>query len=76
MITTIELDVKLWVAPNFVLVKNPDLVAQDLSLPLSAIDAVTLERLCDQFRDEVFKKAGKPQPAQEARRCPKCERTL
>lgn len=29
---------------------------------LSDLDSDTLARLCDEFRDEVFRKAGKEQP--------------
>ena len=30
--------------------------------PLSDLDPQTLDRLCDQFRAEVFRKAGKQEP--------------
>lgn len=73
MKTKIELDVKLWAPPNFVLIHNPDKGAQELSVPISLIDEYTLERLCDEYRDEVFKKAGKHRPPQAAPLCPKCE---
>ena len=32
-------------------------------IPLSALDSETLEKLCNDFRDGVFRKAGKNQPA-------------
>lgn len=74
MKTKVELNVKLWGSPNFVLIKNPDKEAQDLSIPLALIDAHTLERLCDEYRDEVFKKAGKSRPQQDVAMpvCGKC----
>lgn len=31
--------------------------------PLSDLDSFTLHKLCEDFRDEVFRKAGKEQPA-------------
>lgn len=36
----------------------------DYNLPLSAFDSLTLDRLCREFRNEVFRKAGKEQPEQ------------
>lgn len=72
MKTKIELDVKLWTPPNFVIIKNPDKEGQDLSVPISLVDALTLERLCDEYRDEVFKKAGKSRPAQDVQAAPVC----
>ncbi len=30
--------------------------------PLSDLDSLTLDKLCNDFRDEVFRKAGKEQP--------------
>jgi hypothetical protein len=73
MKTNIELDVKLWRPPNFAIIKSPDPeAAQDISLPLSALDPLTLDRLCREYRDEVFKKAGKSPPPEEAPRCSKC----
>ena len=37
------------------------------AFPIVALDAETLERLCDDFRDEVFRMAGKRRPPQAAR---------
>lgn len=39
----------------------------DYNLPLSAFDSLTLDRLCREFRDAVFAKAGKEQPPEQAR---------
>lgn len=68
MKTKIELDLKPFTAPNFVLAVNPDPVGQDFSYPLSIIDAVTLERMCDDFRNSVFEKAKKSPPPRDASR--------
>lgn len=66
MKTKIELDVKLWAPPNFVLIGNPDSSAdtKELAIPLQCVDAETLDRLCDDYRAAIFKKAGKSPPAQ------------
>jgi len=72
MKTTLELEVKLWSPPNFVNAKNPDGVGQDFSIPLTQVDANTLERLCDEYRDAIFEKAGKRRPPQQAPICSKC----
>jgi hypothetical protein len=77
----LELDVKPFMVPNFVTVQSPapaeSAEADRASYPLSALDPNTLDRLCDEFRDAVFKKAGKQQPPQVAqavyRPCPKCD---
>jgi hypothetical protein len=74
--TKIELDVKLWAPPNFVIIKNPDKDGQDLSVPISLVDEHTLERLCDEYIAELFKKAGKSRPAQAVPRCSKCREML
>lgn len=33
-----------------------------LKVPLRELDALTLDRFCDEFRDSVFRNAGKEQP--------------
>lgn len=75
MKTKVNLDVKLWSSPNFVIIKNPDKdAATDLSIPLALVDEYTLDKLCDEYRAEVFKKAGKSPPPQvvAAPICSKC----
>lgn len=37
----------------------------DYNLPLSAFDSITLDRLCREFRAEVFNKANKEQPPEQ-----------
>lgn len=56
-----------WVVPNFVSAKMPPRPRQDgwsegPKWPLAEVEAETLARLCDDFRAEVFRKAGKPDP--------------
>ena len=34
----------------------------EVFIPLKALSAEALERLCDEFREDVFKKAGKTPP--------------
>lgn len=63
MKTKIEVELKPFTTPNFVLVKNaPTAEERETSLPLSALDSLTLDRLCNDFRNAVFNKAGKEQP--------------
>ncbi len=35
-------------------------------IPLSYLDEITLEKMCDEFRTNIFKKAGKNRPPQQA----------
>lgn len=64
----IEVKLKPFSTPNFVLQKFdhgevPSSVReQDISYPLSAVDADSLSMLCDQFRKDVFQKAQKKDP--------------
>jgi hypothetical protein len=62
MKTTIEVELQPFQTPNFVRVKGKIGGMQETHCyPLSFLDPYTLEKLCDQFRAEVFRKAGKPQ---------------
>ena len=67
-----KLDLHPWTVPNFCIVKMPSRVRQDglgeaPKFALAEVDAETLAQLCDDFRAEVFRKAGKPDPAQEGK---------
>jgi hypothetical protein len=58
--------------PNFVLAKMAPRAGEEVFIetpkwPLSEVAADTLSELCDAFREEVFRKAGKPDPRQEAK---------
>jgi len=64
MKASLEVELKPFATPNFVLLESK-VGGEPASVPLSALDSLTLDRLCEQFRSEVFKKAGKPQPPQD-----------
>ncbi|MCB1886603.1 MAG: hypothetical protein KDH20_03250 [Rhodocyclaceae bacterium] len=60
-------EIKPFVVPDFVVESLPPGLKQDGLLelpkhPLSALDSLTLDRLCSEFRREVFEKAGKKMP--------------
>lgn len=77
MKATIELELEPFTIPNFVRpTENPDVNRDSLAIPLSALDSETLDRLCRDFRNAVFMKAGKEQPPQAAPRCVDCEKRL
>ena len=70
MQATIAVELEPFRVPNYVLRAAPPLkrgVRDEneqgpASYPLSDIDAETLGKMCDAFRDEVFRKAGKELP--------------
>lgn len=67
MKVTLEVDLQPFTTPNFVRAVSPcgrkeDGVQELPCYPLSSLDSLTLDKLCRQFREEVFKKAGKQQP--------------
>ncbi len=70
MKVTIEVDLQPFLVPNFVRPvekpgKRDEGFAETVAYPLSDLDSNTLDRLCDQFRNEVFRRAGKEQPLQD-----------
>jgi hypothetical protein len=67
MKATLQVELQPFQTPNFVrAVVKPSTRADGMletpCYPLSDIPAETLDRLCNDFRDEVFRKAGKEQP--------------
>jgi len=62
MKTNIAFEVTEFQVPNFVRTRLAPNDADDVAIPLSALDSDTLDSLCEAFRREVFKKAGKQQP--------------
>lgn len=78
MKASIEMDIAPFTIPNFVREKTDpgDASKEGYAVPLSALDPLTLDRLCRDFRDAVFNKAGKQKPPEPARYCPKCERRV
>ncbi len=67
MKVNIEIELQPFTVPNYVLVvekpsKREDGFKEGRKFHLSEIDAITLLKLCNDFRNEVFRKAGKDQP--------------
>lgn len=67
----VQLDVEInpFSVPNFVTIVEKPKPRQDgfkpsEGIPLSELDEITLEKMCDEFRASVFKKAGKSRPPQ------------
>lgn len=72
MEVNIKLKLKPFTTPNFVLVDEPSKprgegFSEGRKFALSELDAETLERMCDDFTREVFKKSGKQRPPQPDR---------
>lgn len=72
MKAVIEIELQPFTVPNFVLPvekvgKREDGFKESRSFPLSEIDAITLSAMCYEFRREVFRKAGKDQPIEDAK---------
>jgi len=77
MKATIEIDLQPFSIPNFVRPsENPDVTRDQLAIPLSSLDSLTLSRMCDEFRRAVFNKAGKEELPIESPRCGKCRQHL
>ena len=67
MKATIELELKPFNVPNYVLTaqkvgERQDGFTETPVYKLEDLDVETLEPLCNEFRDSVFKKANKDQP--------------
>lgn len=71
MKATIEVRLRPFIVPNFVIAESDTAAAKDdgVSYPLTAIDAETLDRMCSEFRDAVFKKASRQQPPRAVCKC-------
>lgn len=59
MKTKIEVEIKPFIIPNFVTIEGDE---NAKGVPLSALDSYALDKLCTDFREGVFGKAGKSQP--------------
>ena len=73
MKVTLQVDLEPFKAPNFVIAADKVVSKQEgmlarQSYPLSSLDAMTLDKLCDQFRSEVFRKPRKEQLCTDAAR--------
>jgi hypothetical protein len=79
MKASLQVELKPFMTPNFVLVSGKTSEnGHTTSVAIGELDSLTLERLCDEFRAEVFKKAGVPFPpaAKPAVRCIDCDKLL
>ncbi len=68
---TIEIKLKPFYVPNFVRIDEYRSLRQEGlvesgTFRLSEIDECTLSKMCNDFRNEVFKKAGKNPPPESA----------
>ena len=71
MKANIELELQSFTVPNYVLVKEKpgrreEGFQEGMKFHLSELDSLTLDKLCNDFRAEVFKKAKKQEPPQVA----------
>ena len=69
MKTSIEINLKPFYVPNFVIAIDParpreEGFVETRSFALSELDPVTLEKMCEAFTTGIFKKAGKQRPPQ------------
>lgn len=69
MEATIKIKLKPFTVPNFVCVAGHEAhreegFVQSKTFALSELDAVTLEKMCEEFTCAVFDKAGKQRPPQ------------
>ena len=67
MKVTLNIELQPFTTPNFVRAalppgKREDGFKETPCYPLSDLDSLTLHKLCEDFRNEVFRKAGKKQP--------------
>lgn len=63
-----QIEVQPWLVPNFVTGKMPagnrqDGIVEPPKWALSDVEPDVLASMCNAFRAEVFRKAGKPDPA-------------
>lgn len=71
MEVSVKMKLKPFQVPNFVLTEPEVRPRQEgfqeaPKFRLSDLDSHTLDKLCGEFRDSVFRKAGKQQPPQSA----------
>jgi len=64
MKAAITVDLKPFTVPNYVIVKNTGKSGQVKQYALGELDADLLERLCEEFTNSIFKRAGKKRPGQ------------
>ena len=62
MKTKVDLDTVPFDIPRKIMVKSPTTSGPDIELPLCAFDGCTLERMCQEFTDAIFKTSGVQRP--------------
>lgn len=72
----IEVNLAPFSIPNFVRVEDEDTGKERTAIALEELDGVTLDRLCDEFRTAVFKKAGCGFPPEESPICTECRQAM
>lgn len=70
MKATLHVELQPFQVPNFVMaVGKPGARQEGMrelpSYPLSDLDSETLDRMCNEFRNEIFRRAGKNQPPRQ-----------
>lgn len=58
----VEIEVRPFCVPDTVTLIAQQGEAMAATMPLSALDAETLDEMCDEFRREIFKRAKKNPP--------------
>lgn len=66
MNTHIDVEVKSFPLPEGANIVTDTIFKKTQNVPLSLLDAATLEALCSEFRVNVFRKAGKKLPDEAA----------
>ncbi len=67
----LDVDVQPWSTPNYVIAKMAPRPRQEgltcaLSWSLNEVDPELLSKLCDEFRADIFRKAGRVDPRKAA----------
>ncbi len=62
MKVNIELNIKPFRTPNFVSLEKSEDGEDTPGIPIKQLDAETLDRLCEHFTKDIFRKAGKQRP--------------
>jgi len=64
MTTIVDVPTRPWTTPNYVTLRPNDgkLYVNPPTFHIESIHPETLSRMCDEFRADVFKKAGKADP--------------
>jgi hypothetical protein len=73
--TKVDAEVNAFMVPEFATIESHN-HATSYPVPLSSLDELTLSWMCDEFRREVFKQAGKHEPPTAEPVCAICSATL